>query len=147
MELLEQHVLMSIKPEYANKILSGEKSVELRRFFPADIAENSLLFIYSSSPDKAIIGFVRIKNVHKLPVMDIWRKYRDQACIDYKKFRSYFSGKKEGYVLSVSQPTKFERPIEREEIESRHRFYPPQSYKYLTQDLYDLINESSDVFA
>lgn len=147
LDFIEKHFLMSIKPEYANKIMSGEKSVELRRFFPEDVAAGSILVVYSSSPEKAIIGYVRIKKVLKLPIMDIWKNYGDSACIDYRKFRSYFSGKKEGYVLSLAQPEKFDRSIERSKIQEKHSFSPPQSYKYLTKELYDLINESASVFA
>lgn len=147
MSFIEKHVLMSIKPEYANKIMSGEKHVELRRFFPQDVAEKSVMFIYSSSPEKAIIGYVRIKKVQKLPIMEIWKLYGKDACIEYKKFRAYFAGKKEGYALILTEPKKFNKAIEREKMQEQHRFSPPQSYKYLTKELYELIYESTNISA
>ena len=64
---IKRDVLMSIRPQYASKILDGRKTVELRRKFPEVGAIGATVLIYSSSPVKAIVGTARIKKVAKLP--------------------------------------------------------------------------------
>ena len=51
-------VLMSIRPQYAEAILSGEKTVELRRRRPSFSAGTTVL-IYSSAPLQTRAGDVR----------------------------------------------------------------------------------------
>jgi len=48
-------VLLSIKPEYAEKILSGEKKYEYRRAIFKDQSVNKII-IYASSPIQKVIG-------------------------------------------------------------------------------------------
>ena len=54
-------VLLSIKPEYVELIFSGAKTVELRRVVPRAVLPNSDLIIYSTSPQKSIVGKARIE--------------------------------------------------------------------------------------
>jgi predicted transcriptional regulator len=64
-------ILISIQPEYANQIMEGCKTVELRRRFVEAVDRDTRLFIYSSNPVGAIIGCARIDKVIKLPVKQI----------------------------------------------------------------------------
>jgi predicted transcriptional regulator len=50
-------LLVSVRPKYASQILSGKKTVELRRKFPETIAAGTLALIYSSSPVRAIVRY------------------------------------------------------------------------------------------
>jgi hypothetical protein len=52
-------VLVSIRPNFASKILDGDKTVELRRKFPEVGAMGMTALIYSSSPVSAIVGYAR----------------------------------------------------------------------------------------
>ena len=47
--------LMSIKPLFAEQILSGQKRYELRRR-AGEISAGSLVVLYASNPVKAIVG-------------------------------------------------------------------------------------------
>jgi hypothetical protein len=49
-------VLFSIRPFYANKILAGQKTVELRRRFPEVGMPGSTAMIYCTNPVRAIVG-------------------------------------------------------------------------------------------
>lgn len=132
----QRDFLLSIKPEYAFKILSGEKSIELRRSFPAINGHPALILIYASSPIKAIVGCALLKKVEKLPVMRLWNKYGKKACIHIDKFEDYFEGKDEGFALFLDRPITFSKALKSEELDD---FYPPQSYKYLNDELYELL--------
>ena len=47
-------ILLSIKPEYANKIFDGQKHYEYRKRIPKK--EVSKIVVYSSAPEQAVIG-------------------------------------------------------------------------------------------
>ena len=50
-------VLLSIKPDYVEKILDGSKKYEFRKIIFNDNIQR--IMIYSSSPVKKIVGFFR----------------------------------------------------------------------------------------
>jgi predicted transcriptional regulator len=91
--------LFSIKPGYAELIVEGEKTVELRRRFTKNVAAGSIVLIYCTSPTQAIIGFARIKKVELLPLDTLWSKHGSRAKIDEEDFDSYFLGCDEGYAI------------------------------------------------
>ena len=62
-----EHIIISIHPNYAEDILIGEKTVELRRRAPR-IKEQTKLWIYATRPICAIVGSVVLEsNVTKTP--------------------------------------------------------------------------------
>ena len=56
-------LLVSLHPRHASNILSGEKTVELRRRFPEQHMRGALALIYSTTPVQAIVGVARIRHV------------------------------------------------------------------------------------
>jgi predicted transcriptional regulator len=68
-------ILLSIKPEYANKILLGTKKYEYRTRVPK--SQISGIFIYSTSPVKKIIGYVKVIGITMLPLDDLWDKTKE----------------------------------------------------------------------
>ena len=49
-------LLISLHPRHASNILSGEKTVELRRRFPEQRTRGALALIYSTAPVQAVVG-------------------------------------------------------------------------------------------
>jgi len=90
---LKRDVLVSIHPRHASKILSGEKTAELRRRFPEVGTHGSFAVIYSTRPEQAIVGFARIKHVLKLPISRIWREYGNAACLSKTEVYELFGSK------------------------------------------------------
>ena len=79
-------LIVSIRPQHARNIVAGLKTVELRRRFPVNVVVGRIMFIYSSSPDQAIIGAVQIENVCRMPVKCLWREYRQRVCLSKISF-------------------------------------------------------------
>lgn len=133
--------LVSIKPTYASKILSGQKTVELRRRFPTEIAEDAIVIIYSTSPVRAIVGYARIKTVIKLPIDDIWRTHGNAACIEKQDFFEYFSGLEYGFVIVLGSVQRFQNEVKASDIHQKFGFVAPQSYRYLPVEYYGLMED------
>ena len=126
----QRDMVLSIRPIYSGKIIKGEKTVELRRRFPASAPRGTLAYIYSTSPIRAIVGCAEITDVIKLPIADIWKNYADSASIVRVDFDSYFSGLDEGYALKFKNARPLPRQLDLSELRERFGFEPPQSFLY-----------------
>lgn len=130
MSLFRRDILLSIKPVYVEKILTGIKTVELRRKFP-DTSIGATILIYSTSPVQAIVGYARIKAVLKMPVSEIWSDFEESACIGKEDFDAYFQGLDSGYVIQLEDVTALEQQMPASELRNTFGFVPPQSFRYL----------------
>lgn len=126
----QRDVVLSIRPQYSDKIMERKKTIELRRRFPLSAPQGTVAYIYSTSPVRAIIGRAEIADVVKLNVSEIWRRYKDDACIGKNDFDEYFSGLEEGYALKFANAAPLSRPIDLVELRERFGFEPPQSFLY-----------------
>lgn len=123
-------VVLSIKPQYSSKIMEGKKTIELRRRFPMDVPEGTLAFIYSTTPDKALVGCAEIESVTKSTVSSMWRAHRHDACITKRDFETYFDGQTHGFALRFRGARPFKHSIDLSELRQRFDFEPPQSFLY-----------------
>lgn len=126
----QRDVVLSIKPQYSSKILAGEKTVELRRRFPLKVPGGTLAFIYSTTPDKALVGCAEIASVTKERVTTMWRKLKEEACIAKRDFDDYFSGQEFGFALRFSRVQTFKNAIDLNVLRDRFDFEAPQSFLY-----------------
>jgi predicted transcriptional regulator/DNA-binding XRE family transcriptional regulator len=131
----QRDVVLSIRPKYSSRILAGEKTVELRRRFPASAPRGTIAYIYSTSPERAMVGVAEIEGVKKLAVNEIWDRYSSCAFIEKPDFDKYFEGLNEGFALEFGNVRPFVSPMSLSELRERFAFEPPQSFLYAKQDL------------
>jgi len=126
----QRDVVLSIKPQYSSKIIEGTKTIELRRRFPINVPQGTLAFIYSTTPEKALIGYAEIVSVTKEPISHMWHAHKEEACISKRDFESYFSGQDFGFALRFRSARSFKQAIDLTELRERFSFEPPQSFLY-----------------
>ena len=131
----QRDVVLSIRPQYSEKILDGRKTIELRRRFPVSAPNGTLAYIYSTSPVRAMVGLAEIRTVLRLPINELWDQFQHSAFIDKKDFDRYFEGLNCGYALHFHEAKSFTRPIPLAELRERFGFEPPQSFLYAKRDL------------
>jgi predicted transcriptional regulator len=129
---LARDLLVSLHPRHASNILSGDKTVELRRRFSEQRTRGASALIYSTAPVQAIVGLAHIKQVLKLPVSRIWKEYGTSACVSKAEIEVYFSGLREGYVILLAEARPLKRQLTRRALYSKFGIVPPQSYRYIT---------------
>ena len=128
------NVLMSIKPKFVEKIISKEKTYELRRsIFKRNIIN---VVIYSSSPEKKIVGYFKSNEIIKDKPENIWANLSDKLGVNKKDFFDYFENKDEGFALKIDELEIFKNPIETDKLED---FRAPQSFKYLNEEETEII--------
>jgi len=121
-------VLLSIKPEYAEKILNGTKRYEYRRALPRNEAVRTVV-IYATLPVGKVVGEFEIGEVLCEPPDKLWRRTRDAAGISRAFFDSYFSGRTEAMAIAVRKPKRYGTPLRLKEVSGSAM--PPQSFQYL----------------
>ena len=136
-----QDFLVSIRPQYVDKILAGEKTVELRRRFPESVSVGAVAYIYSTSPVQAVVGCAKIREVQRLTVAEIWKEHGDAACISRRDFYDYFSGTKFGFAIILGAVKAMPEQMTARELESQFGIVPPQSYRYVTDRFISLFDD------
>jgi len=118
-------VLLSIKPEFVQKIISGEKKFEFRRkIFKKDVES---VIIYASSPWKIVIGEFTIDDIIESELNLLWEKTHKYSGIEEDFFWQYFKGTKYGYALKIGKLQLYDSPIMIDILGVK----PPQSYVYI----------------
>ena len=121
-------VLLSIKPEYANKIFSGEKKFEFRKRAFGNINVRTVV-VYSTMPVGQIIGEFSIKKIHQDSPKSIWSRTKKFSGIDKRFFNEYYHGRDLAVAIEVEEPVLYDNPINpKKEYEN---FTAPQSFMYL----------------
>jgi predicted transcriptional regulator len=123
--------IISIHPGYANAILNGTKTIELRRRVP-ELTNGTRLWIYATRPTAAVVGVATISDVNRAHPRTIWQKHRNGAGVDHASFMEYFDGAQQAVAILLDA-VKRVRPISIRELRDiRDRFHPPQVLLRLT---------------
>lgn len=130
LDLGRRDVIFSIKPKYADQIMAGTKTVELRRRFTNEAPIGARAFIYSSTPTKAMVGYATIADVRRLRTEEIWEQYADEMGVSRSEFDQYFCGLAYGYVIALRDPQRFKTSASMDYLRERFGFRAPQSYRY-----------------
>jgi predicted transcriptional regulator len=128
-------ILLSIKPEYSNRIFSGEKKFEFRRQRPKHRLE--AVYVYESRPTKKIVGWFSVKNVICGSPNDIWNRCGKIGGIEKEDYFKYCGNQKVIYAFEIDMAIRFDSPIELSELDPT--FTPPQSYVYLSHQQEQII--------
>jgi predicted transcriptional regulator len=122
-------VLLSIKPEFAEKIFNGTKRVEFRRsiFRSNNI---SRIVVYASSPVQKIIGEFEIDEIISGSPEFLWNETSKEAGITKLYFDEYFGEKGEGYAIRIKSVKKYKNPLCLNLDFNISR--PPQSFQYIS---------------
>lgn len=120
-------ILLSIKPEYANKIISGEKKFEYRTHVP--IKTVSTIVIYSTAPVGKVIGEVEVLEIISGTPSYLWERTKKDAGISRSKYREYFKGRKVAYAFKLGQIKMYDQEMH---IEDYGVAKAPQSFVYLS---------------
>ena len=134
-------IILSIRPEHADNIMAGRKTVELRRRFPECLAAGGLMLIYASSPEQALVGAARIEGVRRMTPAGLWRSFKERVCVPRDFFNAYFAGAEEGFGVVLGRAVRFDEPIPVSELKERFSVSPPQSYRYVRGSLIGLLND------
>lgn len=129
--MIEDAIFLSIKPRYAEEILAGRKTVELRRVRPR-VAEGSLVILYGSSPMKAVLGAFLVDRVVEASPEDLWPQVEETAGLSREEFDTYYDGARQGVGIFIRSAHTAKSPYQLEDLRRDWpEFQPPQAFRYL----------------
>lgn len=125
-------VLLSIKPEYAEKILSGQKRYEFRKaiFKNTDVRT---VVIYATMPVGKIVGEFDFDEVLSDTPQAIWKETQEFSGITKQFFNLYFYGRRTAHAIKVREARRYDEPISLVDVIPSGA--APQSYCYLREGL------------
>ncbi|MDR0892794.1 MAG: ASCH domain-containing protein [Mediterranea sp.] len=128
---IRKYLFISVKPEFANKIVTKEKTVELRKIKP-HVNIGDYIIIYASSPIKSVIGYGIIKQIIEKTPQRMWNEHSKFLGIDKDRFDEYYAGKEKSIGIEIHKIKKV-KPIPLESLRTIDpNFSPPQVYRYVS---------------
>ncbi|MCX4920100.1 ASCH domain-containing protein [Streptomyces sp. NBC_00687] len=142
----ERAVLLSLHPRFATAILSGEKTVELRRQRVA-VPPGTPVIIYATSPVMALTGTARLTDVDTAPPTQIWRRHRTNCGITRAEYTAYMDGASQASALLLDSARPLSTTVPLDYLRAASAFHPPQSYRYLTPQVLQQLVAGHDAAA
>lgn len=124
-------LLISLRPRYADLVFEGLKKAELRR---RDLTrmKGRDVFVYVTSPVKALRGGFHVGEVIAGTPDEIWEEVSSEARLKKSEFDAYYAGRKIACALKIKYYWEYENPLELSELRAKFRsFVVPQSWRYL----------------
>ena len=121
-------VLLSIKPEYAEKILDGEKHFEFRKAVFKNPMVTTVV-IYATKPVGKVVGEFDIAEVLSERPSTLWARTAKMAGITRRFFDKYFAGRATAYAIKVKNVRRYQKPLALQSLLKSG--VAPQSFCYL----------------
>lgn len=125
------NVILSIKPEFVEKIFSGEKRYEYRKILFKQKVDT--VYIYASRPIGKIVGEFKIEEIICDTPDNIWKRTKHQSGVTKKFFDKYYKGKDKAVALKIKECKEYEEGENPESLIPN--FKVPQSFVYISYRL------------
>ena len=99
-------LLLSIKPEYVEKILQGSKKFEYRKRLAKE--DVSVIYIYSTAPSMKVVASVQVLSRLSASPTAIRQKTKKEEAISQAKYKENYRGCKTAYAYELGAVNIFE---------------------------------------
>ncbi|GBU21055.1 hypothetical protein R80B4_00944 [Fibrobacteres bacterium R8-0-B4] len=128
-------LLLSIRPKYWEMILSGEKTVELRKTAPSESIWRALFYV-TGKGGGAVVGKASVRTVQSY-LLD--KPYEPDCVIEFslrcglsrEEFDAYYAGSRRVVLIYLRYPVAFGSP---KRLEEYGLVRPPQSWCYVEEE-------------
>jgi predicted transcriptional regulator len=120
-------VLLSIKPEFVEKIFDRVKKFEYRKSIFKN-KEIDTIVIYATKPVGKIVGEIYIEQIIEKSPKELWELTKEFSGIDEHFYESYFADREKAYAIAIKDVFKYKNPIC--PYSEYDNFVPPQSFRY-----------------
>lgn len=126
-------ILISIKGKYVDQILSGHKTIELRKAMPK-ANKGDTIIIYTTKPVMAVTAIAIVGNIITCTPEEMWRDYENRIGVDKKSFDEYYKTASKAIGIELESVFKLDAEILLSAIKLINpQFSPPQTFKYLNK--------------
>jgi len=124
-------ILISIKPKYVEEILSGKKTVELRRRAPR-VPVGTRMWVYSTLPDAHVRMVATVEKLEEWSPSTIWKKNSSKMALSKSEYNGYVDGRSKVCALHLSKVMPLSTPLSLQKLRDKsQKVHPPQFFKFL----------------
>lgn len=126
--------LISIKPQFVDKMINMEKTVEIRSR-KVQLEKQSKLWVYTTLPEASLQIFTHVKTVDIDDPKTIWNRYRASIGVPRDIFYQYVNGSKSVSAIVTERIFRLPFDIPLSKIRSMvPNFHPPQFLKIMQEN-------------
>ena len=129
--------LLSIHPEYVERIKTGQKRYEYRRIAFRRAVDR--IIIYATHPYSCIVGEAKVFCVLQDSKEKVWEKTHLYAGIKKEAYLNYFKGRETAFAYGI---TDFRIYPERKKLQDIGLSRAPQSFYYLKREQYERLTRN-----
>jgi predicted transcriptional regulator len=128
-----ENILISVERKYVARMLSGSKTIELRRR-ALRVSIGTIVWIYSTAPYALVDTVARVETIVSGPPRSLWETYKERTGVTREEFDNYFLKTSIGWgvVLRDIQPLRAAVTLTALRRHTR-MFHPPQFFMRLQQ--------------
>ena len=144
---MERFMMLAVRPNHAESILDGRKTVDIRRRMPsAHLPIRALLY----ATGKGVVGECIVRDVmpiitEKMALFTLdadyfekyWQRISERSCMNVEDLLHYLSGRRVGWGLLIEHPKKYQRLVNRNELR-----LIPQPWVYMESTSANAIREA-----
>ena len=131
-------ILISLHPRHCDNLVSGRKTVELRRRKIA-VRPGTRVWIYSTRPRACIEACAIVEDVFSGSHDELWDAFGDKVAVSRGEFDHYFAGTVDAHAIVLREVATLKRSIKLKELRRRLAgFHPPQFFKRLAPSCREL---------
>jgi predicted transcriptional regulator len=132
-------IVLSIAPCWIDLILSGRKTVELRRRGPKNSDGHRNIIIYATKPLCAIVAVGAVTEIIKGPPESLWHEIGSSTGCTKQEFFDYFDGARTGSAMRLAGVRSIPS-TSLSLLRNRLGWHPPVSWMNAGVDLIELVS-------
>jgi predicted transcriptional regulator len=128
-----ENILISVERKYVARMLSGSKTIELRRR-ALRVSIGTMVWIYSTAPHALVDAVARVETIVSGPPRNLWETYKERTGVTREEFDNYFLKTNIGWgvILRDIQPLRAAVTLTALRRHTR-MFHPPQFFMRLQE--------------
>lgn len=121
-------ILLSINPQYVERIMCGEKKFEFRK----NVCKRNVdkIVIYSTSPVMKVVGEAEVEEVLVDEPQKIWNVTEEYSGVEREFFDEYYEGREQAVAYKLKSVVEYDKPKMLNEYGIKSA---PQSFCYLSE--------------
>ena len=136
--MAQRVLVVSVRPRWVTEIVSGRKTVELRRR-PPRLDQPVVSLIYETSPGcrlraKCLMGPI-VTNTPR----SLWLQLGDRSGVTINEYDAYFAGTLKAYAIEIQRVEEMPAHLSLEYLRQKANFVVPQSWSWATPRLLEAL--------
>lgn len=121
-------ILLSINPQYVERIMCGKKKFEFRK----NVCKRNVdkIVIYSTSPVMKVVGEAEVEEVLVDEPQKIWNVTEEYSGVEREFFDEYYEGREQAVAYKLKSVVEYDKPKMLNEYGIKSA---PQSFCYLSE--------------